>query len=47
MADRDISVDVSTTQLSNSGQNLTQNNMAPFVVHRYCVALTGIYPSRN
>ncbi|MEL7089450.1 MAG: tail fiber protein [Pseudomonadota bacterium] len=47
MADGDISVDVSATTLSNTGQNLTQNNMAPFVVHRYCVALTGIYPSRN
>ncbi|MEM7685610.1 MAG: hypothetical protein AAF293_12340 [Pseudomonadota bacterium] len=47
MVDGDISVDVSTTQRGNSGQNLTQNNMAPFVVHRYCVALTGINPSRN
>ncbi|WP_299690698.1 tail fiber protein [uncultured Tateyamaria sp.] len=47
MADGDITVDVSTTRLSNSGQNLQQNNMAPFLVHRYCVALFGIYPSRN
>ncbi len=47
MADGDITVDVSTTQLGNTGQNLQQNNMAPFLVHRYCVALVGIYPSRN
>ena len=31
----------------NVGQGIPFNNMQPFQVMRYCVALQGIYPSRN
>jgi microcystin-dependent protein len=29
------------------GQNQAHNNMSPSLVVNYCIALTGIYPSRN
>ncbi|MBB3035232.1 phage tail protein [Alteriqipengyuania lutimaris] len=32
---------------SNVGQGVPVNNMQPFQVMRYCVALYGIFPSRN
>ncbi|WP_395076733.1 phage tail protein, partial [Hyphococcus sp.] len=36
-----------TTTVANTGGNQAQNNMQPFLAVRACVALTGIYPSRN
>lgn len=47
MAAGDIAVDVTTTQLGNTGSGQAMTNMAPFLVTRYCVALFGIYPSRS
>jgi microcystin-dependent protein len=36
------------TQSSNAvGGNQPHNNMAPYVAMNYCIALTGIFPSRN
>lgn len=33
--------------LANNGGNLAHNNIAPVQVTRFCVALNGLYPSRN
>ncbi len=33
--------------LSTVGNNSAHNNMPPFLVINYCIALTGLYPSRN
>jgi len=32
---------------NNSGGNQSQNNMQPYLVLNYCIALVGIFPSRN
>lgn len=36
-----------TVQLQNAGGNQPVNNMQPTLTIRYCVALQGIFPSRN
>lgn len=33
--------------LSNTGGNLPHNNMSPYLTLNYCIALSGIFPSRN
>jgi microcystin-dependent protein len=33
--------------ISNSGGNQSHNNMQPSIALNYCIALVGIYPSRN
>lgn len=35
------------TETSNSGGGLSHNNMHPYLVINYCIALQGIFPSRN
>lgn len=36
-----------TTTVGNAGGNLAHENRMPYLTMRYCVALVGIYPSRN
>ena len=36
-----------TTSVANSGGNQSQNIRNPFLGLRWCIALEGIYPSRN
>ena len=38
---------MSAQTLSISGNNLPHNNMMPYQVLNYCIALTGIYPPRS
>ena len=33
--------------ITNTGNNQAVNNMPPYLVLNYCIALVGIYPSRN
>ena len=35
------------TTIGNSGGNQQMNNMPPFLVTNYIIALVGLYPSRN
>lgn len=34
-------------EITNTGGSQPHNNMAPYTVVNYCIALTGIFPSRN
>lgn len=36
-----------SSALANTGGNQAVNNMQPFLVVNYCIALTGIFPSRS
>jgi microcystin-dependent protein len=36
-----------TVTLQNTGNNTAFNNMQPYLVMNYCIALEGIFPSRN
>lgn len=38
---------MASSAVGNAGSGQAVNNMQPFVTMRYCVALQGIYPSRN
>ncbi len=40
-------IDISGVNLVNSGNNQPTPNMAPYEVTNFCIALFGIYPSRN
>ncbi|WP_404372317.1 phage tail protein [Sphingomonas sp. MMS24-J45] len=40
-------VPLATTTLSTTGTNQGHNNMQPYLVVSYCIALQGIFPSRN
>jgi microcystin-dependent protein len=42
-----IAVDMKTSSLQPSGGNQSHNNMQPFTVLNICIALQGIFPSRN
>ena len=46
MHDGTVALDVQVT-LGNTGGGLPQNNMQPFEVLRYCIAVNGVFPSRN
>ena len=36
-----------TTTIANVGGNQSHENMSPFLTVNFCIALTGVYPSRN
>ena len=38
---------MASTAMSNTGGSLPHNNMSPFSVLSVCIALQGIFPSRN
>jgi microcystin-dependent protein len=40
-------VPMATTALTSTGGSQPHNNMAPYLVVNYCIALLGIFPSRN
>ncbi|MBB4286364.1 phage tail protein [Roseospira goensis] len=40
-------VTMEANMLVDDGQGQSHENMAPFLVIRYCIALVGIYPSRH
>lgn len=40
-------VQMSVNALSTSGQSQAHSNMQPYTVINFCIATTGIYPSRN
>ena len=40
-------ITVAPTSVGNSGSGQAINNMQPFLTINFCIALTGIYPSRN
>ena len=42
-----LQVPLASSTLSSTGGNQPHNNMQPYTVLAYCIALTGIYPSRN
>ncbi|MCW5517436.1 phage tail protein [Muriicola sp. Z0-33] len=39
--------DISAAPTANTGGGQAVNNMQPYLVVNYCIALTGVYPSRN
>lgn len=43
----DITLNANAVQIGNSGGNQSHNNMQPFQVINYIIALTGIFPSRS
>jgi len=38
---------MSSTLLSPNGESVPHNNMQPYLVLNYCIALVGIFPTRN
>jgi len=46
-ADADMAAGAVTAESANTGANQAVNNMQPFLVVNYCIALVGTYPSRN
>ena len=38
---------LNTASVGNTGNNQSVNNMPPFLVVNWCIALQGIFPSRN
>ena len=54
-ADRDINlydtngalVNMGANALANAGGGGPHNNLMPYQVHNFCIALQGVYPSRN
>jgi microcystin-dependent protein len=42
-----VNMDVGTVALTNTGGSQPVNKVSPYLVMRWCVALYGIYPSRN
>lgn len=40
-------VPLATNTLASAGSNAGHNNMQPYSVTNYCIALSGIFPSRN
>ena len=42
-----INHQMANNAMANSGANQPVNNMQPFQVALYCVAMQGLYPSRN
>ncbi|MBN3582284.1 phage tail protein [Algoriphagus aestuarii] len=40
-------VETNVSSVGNVGGNQSHNNMQPSIVLNYCIALVGIYPSRN
>ena len=45
--DADMAAGAVTAESANTGANQVVNNMQPFLVVNYCIALNGTYPSRN
>ena len=39
--------DAITTSVQSTGGGMSHNNMQPYLTVRFCIALTGIFPSRN
>lgn len=39
-------VQMDTTSVTQTGGNMSHNNMQPFLTVNYCIALTGYYPTR-
>ena len=46
-ADADMNAGAITAESANAGAGQSINNMQPFLVVNYCIALFGTYPSRN
>lgn len=42
-----VNMDVGTVVVANTGGNLPVNKVSPFLVMRWCVAMQGVFPSRN
>ena len=38
---------MSSTAIANAGEGGSHENMPPFIALNYCIALTGVYPSRD
>jgi microcystin-dependent protein len=38
---------ISPASITSAGGNLPHNNMQPYLVMNYCIAMVGIYPARN
>lgn len=42
-----VNMDVGTVVIGNSGANIPVNKLSPYLVMRWCVAMQGVFPSRN
>ncbi len=42
-----VDLDPSSIAIGNTGSGLPQENRQPYLTMRYCVAITGVFPSRN
>ncbi|MFT5330975.1 MAG: microcystin-dependent protein [Parasphingorhabdus sp.] len=42
-----VNMDVGTVVVGNTGGNFPVNKVSPYLVMRWCVAMVGVFPSRN
>ncbi|MEH6660698.1 MAG: tail fiber protein [Parasphingorhabdus sp.] len=42
-----VNMDVGTVVIGNTGANTAVNKLSPYLVMRWCVAMQGVFPSRN
>ncbi|CAO1654774.1 phage tail protein [Parasphingorhabdus sp. NYA22] len=42
-----VNMDIGTVILGNTGGNIPVNKLSPYLVMRWCVAMQGVFPSRN
>jgi microcystin-dependent protein len=42
-----VNMDVGTVVIGNTGGNIPVNKVSPYLVMRWCVAMQGVFPSRN
>jgi microcystin-dependent protein len=42
-----VNMDVGTVVVGNTGGSFPVNKVSPYLVMRWCVAMVGVFPSRN
>lgn len=47
MFSSNVNTQMSSTAMTVTGQSQAHNNMQPYLVVSFCIAINGIYPSRS